>query len=399
MRRSLSILAVACAAVSLAGVAPTAASAAPAARPATPAQPATHVRSAAHAVDPATLRAAVAAHNAATPHIAHLDSSLQSAPQAKNGTVPVTVSGDAAKAAAAVRNVGGRVLASVSGAVSAMVPPARLSELAGSAGVQSVARSVKAYVQGDSEGVGASNAGPASTATSWQGSGNTGSGVTVAIVDAGFANLAAEVTAGHLPAGTIVNGDHCGGNVDNTQHGTAVAEIVHQMAPSAKLFLYCVTDNVGFAAAEQDIERQRANDPTNAISIVNSSLGFPGDSRGDGTGATDSAAATVKKARQAGILWIQSAGNNGYDHWSGRLADANAGGGDGLADLAGTAIQDEFDSMYLAPSAGTGTAILQWEGWPTSRAKVSLVSYGWQCHDSTCNASGPTPPTPIDTNT
>jgi hypothetical protein len=384
MRRSLSFLAVACAAVSLAAVAPTAASATPAAQPAAPAQPATHVRSAAHAVDPATLRAALAAHNAATPHVARLDPSLQSTRAAKNGTVPVTVSGDAAKAAAAVRNVGGRVLASVSGAVSAVVPAGRLSELAGSAGIASVARSVKAYVQGDSEGVGASNAGPASTATSWQGSGNMGSNVNVAIVDAGFANLAAEVTAGHLPNPTTVTGDHCN-NVDNTQHGTAVAEIVHQMAPDAQLLLYCVDDNVGFAQAETELA-------TAGATVVNSSLGFPGDSRGDGTGATDSAAATVKKARQAGILWIQSAGNNGRDHWSGKLADANPGGGDGLADLAGTAFQDEFDSMYIAPGVGNlGTAILQFDGWPTSRAKIAVEAFGYQCGDANCTPSQLTP--------
>ena len=82
------------------------------------------------------------------------------------------------------------------------------------------------------------------------------------------------------------------------------------MAPSAKLYLYCVSDSLGFQTAENELEAA-------GITLVNSSLGFPGDSRGDGTGPTGSTAQTVAKARKAGVLWIQSAGNNGLDHWGG----------------------------------------------------------------------------------
>jgi len=101
------------------------------------------------------------------------------------------------------------------------------------------------------------------------------------------------------------------------------------MAPAATLVLYCITDRVTFRAAEQDIEA--AGD----IKIVTSSLGFLGDSRGDGSGVVDggsdlTTATTVKTARQAGILWIQSAGNNGEDHWGGTFADVNPH--DGFAD-------------------------------------------------------------------
>ena len=89
----------------------------------------------------------------------------------------------------------------------------------------------------------------------------------------------------------------------------AVAEIVHQMAPAATLLLYCVEDRVGFAAAEQAIVANPA------IKIVTSSLGFPG----DGSSATDPTtfvsnsvtAAAVNDARTHGILWVESAGNNG----------------------------------------------------------------------------------------
>ena len=157
----------------------------------------------------------------------------------------------------------------------------------------------------------------------------TGAGVTVAVVDTGFGNLSAEVAAGALPAGTTVSPLNNGcSNVNNTEHGTAVAEIVHQMAPSAKLQLYCIADTTGFRQAEQDIVSR-------GIPIVNSSLSFPGDSRGDGTGDATSAAATVQAARKAGVLWIASAGNNAQDHWSGTFGDSDR---DGYTDLNGTGI-------------------------------------------------------------
>ena len=119
-----------------------------------------------------------------------------------------------------------------------------------------------------------------SGATTWLNASpaTTGAGVTVAVVDVGFGNLSAEVAAGALPAGTTVTSlNNSCPNVNSTEHGTAVAEIVHQMAPGAKLQLYCIADTTGFRQAEQDIVSR-------GIPIVNSSLSFPGDSRGDGYG-------------------------------------------------------------------------------------------------------------------
>ena len=170
---------------------------------------------------------------------------------------------------------------------------------------------MRAHTEGTvSEGVAASGA------RAWQTSGNTGSGVKVAIVDGGFTGSSTEVGAGNLPAATVVNGDHCQ-NVNDSDHGTAVAEIVHQMAPGAQLFLSRVDDDGGFPQSETELRAA-------GVTIVNSSRGFPGDSRGDGNGAAGSTMATVETARKAGILSIQSAGNNAVDHWSGNMFDTDA---------------------------------------------------------------------------
>jgi subtilisin family serine protease len=307
------------------------------------------------------------------PRIPHLDPALQRPGRPASELVHVRIRGVAAQAVDAVRHAGGRVLAQVAGEVSATVPRSALTALAGSAGVSDVAPAVEAVPDAVSEGVAKSGASTWLNATP----ATTGAGVTVAIVDTGFGNLSAEVAAGALPAGTTVSPLNNGcSNVNNTEHGTAVAEIVHQMAPSAKLQLYCIGDTTGFRQAEQDIVSR-------GIPIVNSSLSFPGDSRGDGSGDATSAAATVQAARKAGVLWIASAGNNGQDHWSGTFADSDR---DGYTDLNGTTSTNESDAVVVPPGQ-SGTAYLSWDQWPQSSAPVTLVATPYKCDPSGCQTS------------
>lgn len=298
-----------------------------------------------------------------------------------SATVEVTVSGDTNAVTDAVAAAKGKIVAAVPGKVTAEVPRSALARLASSSGVDAVDKPVRGFTQSTatSEGVAASNAGPATTAGTWHNAGTTGAGVNVAIVDAGFEGLAAAVAAGDLPAGLTVTGDHCA-DVDAISHGTAVTEIVHQMAPGANLHLYCVDDAVGLKQAESEL--QVAGD-----TIVNCSLGFPGDARGDGNGSSTSAAVTVRTARQAGILWVQSAGNSATDHWSGTLADANA---DTEVDLNGSAVDNEWDGVFVAgtddagPAGGHASLLLQWDQWPISSAPIEFAAFGWQCTDTDC---------------
>jgi Subtilase family len=271
--------------------------------------------------------------------------------------------------------MGGRVLALVTGEVSATVPRSALVSLAGSSGVSEVAPAVEAVPDVVSEGVAASGA------TTWLNAtptGTTGAGVTVAVVDTGFGNLSSEMAAGALPASTTLS-NNCS-DVNNTEHGTAVAEIVHQMAPSAKLQLYCIGDTTGFQQAEQDIVSR-------GIPIVNSSLSFPGDSRGDGTGTSTSAATTVQAARKAGVLWIASGGNTAQDHWSGTFTDGDR---DSYTDLNGTGAANEYDAVVVHPGQ-TGTAYLTWDQWPQSSAALTLVAIPYKCDPSGCGSTAHPP--------
>jgi hypothetical protein len=294
-------------------------------------------------------------------------------PISRTGTVEVTVSGSGAVAAA--HAVGGKVVASFAGATVIAVRPSRLPALAAQPAIDEVTKTVRALPQVSSEGV------PDSGADVWQtappnGLGDTGAGVNVGIVDGGFANLAAEIAAGNFGPtdGSLVHyvsgsaADKCDDDT-LTDHGTAVAEIVHQMAPNAGLYLYCVDNNIGFSQVASQIVA------AGNIKVVNSSLGFTGESRGDGNGGANTTELAVKTARQAGVLWIQSAGNSAQDHWSGTLRDADA---DGYLDMPDPYLPvpynttNEVDATALDPGR-SGDIVLTWDQWPTSSLPLTLL--------------------------
>ncbi len=275
----------------------------------------------------------------------------------RDGAVEVSVSGAAAVAAAT--SVGARVIARFGGTVTVAVQPARLRALAAHAGVSQVRRAVRAIPQVTSQGVSTTGA------QRWAANGDVGhggAGIKIGIVDAGFGDLQAEIGAGNFgdPANVVYPGgqNHCY-NDALTPHGTAVSEIVHQMAPKATLYLYCVDDNTGFAQSADQVVAA-------GVKIVNSSLAFTGDSRGDGFAAAGTTERAVKTAREAGVLWVQAAGNAASDHWSGSLADSNR---DGFVDLNGTATR--WDDTVLDPGT-SGFVALTWDQWPVSSLGITL---------------------------
>ncbi len=154
----------------------------------------------------------------------------------------------------------------------------------------------------------------ATLATAWHEKGFTGKGVKVAVIDGGFQGLAERQAEGELPA-NVVSQDFCGGHFATaTDHGTAVAEIVHEMAPDAQLYLVCVDTEVDLAAAEAYAKSQ-------GVHVINHSAGWQGPFRNDGSGPIG---AIVADARANGILWVNSAGNEAQTHWSGTYSPAAA---------------------------------------------------------------------------
>jgi hypothetical protein len=145
-----------------------------------------------------------------------------------------------------------------------------------------------------------------------------GQGQTVAVLDEGFAGLDRSIALGELPpreAMTIQGFDPVGG-LDGltefgipTQHGVRMAELVHDIAPEARLVL------VGYRTIEQ-FEQAAAWVAAQGIPIVshsNSFLTAPFDGTGRAARAVDAAAA-------AGVLWVNSVGNYAQRHWRGTAA-------------------------------------------------------------------------------
>ena len=304
------------------------------------------------------------------------------------GRVSVSIAGnDLSEIAAAVARAGGEVQLVAPNSTLAVVDPSNLPALSDDPAVVSV--DVPRRLRPDvvtSEGVddfNTSNRVGSTSAHTWQVAGRTGSGTSVAIVDVGFAQLPQEEIAGQLPPDPqITKINHCGsgttgfdgsgpsGNLTPIDHGTAVAEIVHQMAPDATLTLICVFQSSDVALAEQDINAAH-------IPIVNMSLGDTLNGRGDGTGAPGSMAAAVALGRQHGELWTVSAGNSAQRHlmFPGRDVD-----GDGAVEIFFAGHSPGPDSSELATfslNPGNTTDIgIKWDAWPTTSQEFDICM--WQ---------------------
>lgn len=191
--------------------------------------------------------------------------------------------------------------------------------------------------------------------------GSRGEGQTIAVVDLGFGGLQDSIDRGILPpraqlttksfdahnglAGRSIVGDA-------TEHGVRVAEIVHSVAPRARLVLVNYHSIDEFVRATQYVAAQR-------IPIVvhsNSFLTPPY----DGTGLP---ARAVDEAARRGVLWVNSAGNFAKRHWSGPFTDADA---DAREDF-GSA-----NAMPLAPEQGDRLLLVL--SWPRGTgARYALV--------------------------
>lgn len=296
---------------------------------------------------------------AAAPAAKALATARRSGLDTANGRVRVVVETAGAGAQASVAAAGGTVETVAGGLVEALVPPAALNGLSRARGVERVRAPLQAIPLGgtDSEGI------AATSANAWHAAGATGAGAKVAIIDVGFDKLELRQNAGELPAVTPV--DMCGGMGAPEDHGTAVAEIVHEMAPGAQLYLICIDSDVDLIAAKDYVK-------ANGITIVNHSVGWFNAGRGDGDGDDDGNGVfdptpdgVVADARANGILWVNSAGNEAQRHWSGTFSDTD---GDDAHNFTST---DNGNTIFLAVNEVT-CAFLKWDSWPVTNQDFDL---------------------------
>ena len=133
-----------------------------------------------------------------------------------------------------------------------------------------------------------------------------GQGVKVAIIDGGFKG--ANELSGDMPARSRLRGhDFTGEGLYSGEdvHGTACAEIIHDVAPEAELTLLKVGDLV-------DLENAKDLCIQEGIDIISHSMTWYGTGIGDGKGI---ACDIVNDAADNGILWVNAASNSAKSHY------------------------------------------------------------------------------------
>ena len=189
----------------------------------------------------------------------------------------------------------------------------------------------------------------------WHNQNIKGQGVSVAILDSGFQRLLAAQQRGELPAGLQI--EYPGGyHTSSHEHGTGCAEIVHDVAPEARLYLYLYNDFLDF---ENSVDRAIHND----IDIISYSGGFA--SWGDGQGQVCDIA---NRAYNNGILFVNSAGNSAKKTIHGYFTDSDGDGfhnfGDfNIVNLENVNADDEI-SVYLL-----------WDDFPFTTENYDLLLY------------------------
>lgn len=140
----------------------------------------------------------------------------------------------------------------------------------------------------------------------WHSGDYAGNGVKIAVIDGGFMGLTDAQAAGELPSGCTTQDISGYGLETGTSHGTAVAEAIYDLAPGAELYLYKIVDLTDLQLAVQACI-------DDDVEIINHSMAwFNAGGYYDGTGYV---ATTVQEAIDAGILWVNSAGNESEHHY------------------------------------------------------------------------------------
>jgi subtilisin family serine protease len=190
----------------------------------------------------------------------------------------------------------------------------------------------------------------------WHAAGFTGRGVRVGILDQGFDGYR-DLLGDELPEPVTAQSFVSGVAPDATgeNHGTAVAEIVHDVAPGAELFLaYYDGGDVSMGNAvdwllEQDVDI-----------ISHSAGGLAGPMDGSGRDAE-----LVDRAASQGVLWVNSAGNSAAEHLRVEFADSDA---DGFHDF-----NRSSSLLAFRPAPDQTTQIvLNWDDWPRAEQDYDL---------------------------
>ncbi|MEX1312356.1 MAG: S8 family serine peptidase, partial [Candidatus Sulfomarinibacteraceae bacterium] len=252
--------------------------------------------------------------------------------------------------------------------IQAFVPPELLPELEGRTDVVEVERPL--YAQLPEPAPPAAAARPKLLAVTsegvepinvpaWHAEGFAGEGLKIGVIDVEFGGWDDLLGVELPPAGRTTYRAFGGSSVAADQvHGTACAEIVHDVAPDADLYLAHIRTLGDFYASLDWLT-------TVGVDVVTMSVGWFGAGPGDGTGSSADRVNAFVAAADA--LFFTSAGNERRSHWQGPSTDADADGwvdfepGDNLNELVSTMAVDDRVAVSMV-----------WSDWDSPSSNYSL---------------------------
>ena len=178
-----------------------------------------------------------------------------------------------------------------------------------------------------------------------------GESVKVCILDLGFNGYQALLDT-ELPSSVTVQSFRADGDLFVSEHGTACAEIVHDMAPDAELLLVNFGTDVEHRNAVNWIIDQN-------VDIISCSVGWFNIGAGNGTGPI---CEDVKDAHDNGIIWISAAGNNAETHSETSFRDPDSDDWCNFEDPG----DPEYEYFAFNVVAGNLYSVyLNWDDWGT----------------------------------
>ena len=303
-----------------------------------------------------------------------------------------TSASDVDAAVQAVADWGGEVTGALldESVIQAWLPVDSLESITAYASVYYVRQPMYAELLGELQvGNSDTEAMAAMNVPAWHTAGIKGSGVKVAVVDGGFTGYST-LLGTDLPA-TVTAKNFVDFETDaqvdgTTPHGTACAEIVHDIAPEATLYLIKIGTNL-------DLQEAVTYAINQGVDIISTSLGWYNLTPGDGTGQFET---MVQQAKTNGIVWLTAASNDREMHWGGLWSDTDT---DGAQNFDPTWNINYFGPggglMYLFNSGGLIRVFMRWDDWTAVNQDYDLYLYrniysggwlGWSLVASSTNA-------------
>ncbi|MEN6517948.1 MAG: S8 family serine peptidase [Methanospirillum sp.] len=188
--------------------------------------------------------------------------------------------------------------------------------------------------------------------------GLTGAGVKVGVISDGVAHWAGAAATGDLPGDLHVLRDSIGGD-----EGTAMLEIVHDIAPGAELYFHDWGENsIDFTQGVDALADAGCTVIVDDVSWIDEPFFL------DGPVAEHIQAV----AETRNVLYVSSAGNWAPNHYQGTYLDD----GFGFHDFSGGASADSKYLYLQIPAGGSLRAVLEWDDpWSGSSNDYDLYLY------------------------